>query len=128
MEPQWTKSVVGANAFAHGGGIHQDGVLKDRRTYEIMRPEDIGLPPSEQRMHVGKLSGRAALNAQLRELGYDLMPDQLTTAFTLVKLVLGKKKVLEEMDLRRCADMALSPTVALEELSVEVRATPEAGD
>ena len=44
MQPQWTKSVVGANAFAHGGGIHQDGVLKDRRTYEIMRPEDIGLP------------------------------------------------------------------------------------
>ena len=72
MQPQWTKSVVGANAFAHGGGIHQDGVLKDTRTYEIMRPEDIGLPPSERRMYVGKLSGRAALNAQLKELGYEL--------------------------------------------------------
>jgi 2-isopropylmalate synthase len=125
MQPQWTKSVVGANAFAHGGGIHQDGVLKDRRTYEIMRPEDIGLPPSEQRMHVGKLSGRAALNAQLRELGYDLTPDQLTTAFHLVKLVLGKKKVLEEMDLRRCADTAISPTAAVEELTVEVSASPD---
>ena len=118
MEPQWTKSVVGANAFAHGGGIHQDGVLKDTRTYEIMRPEDIGLPPSERRMYVGKLSGRAALNAQLKELGYELEPDQLARAFQLVKHVLGKKKVLEEMDLRRCADIAISPTAGVEALAL----------
>jgi len=118
MQPQWTKSVVGANAFAHGGGIHQDGVLKDSRTYEIMRPEDIGLPPSERRMFVGKLSGRAALNAQLKELGYELTPDQLARAFTLVKHVLGKKKVLEEMDLRRCAQVAISPTATVEELAL----------
>jgi 2-isopropylmalate synthase len=118
MEPQWTKSVVGANAFAHGGGIHQDGVLKDTRTYEIMRPEDIGLPPSERRMYVGKLSGRAALNAQLKELGYELSPDQLARAFQLVKHVLGKKKVLEEMDLRRCADIAISPTAGAEALAL----------
>jgi len=122
MQPQWTKSVVGANAFAHGGGIHQDGVLKDRRTYEIMRPEDIGLPPSETRMHVGKLSGRAALNAQLKELGYDLAPDQLARAFQLVKLVLGKKKVLEEMDLRRCADTAINPTATIADALVEAQA------
>src|SRR5215472_1369312 len=125
MQPQWTKSVVGANAFAHGGGIHQDGVLKDRRTYEIMRPEEIGLPAHELRMHVGKLSGRAALNAQLRDLGYDLTPPQLARAFELVKLVLGKKKVLEEMDLRRCADAAISPTAAVEELTVEVSASQD---
>ena len=106
MQPQWTKSIVGANAFAHGGGIHQDGVLKDRRTYEIMRPQDIGLPPSELRMHVGKLSGRAALQAQLSELGYNLTPEELARAFPLVKQVLGKKKTLEEMDLRRCAELA----------------------
>jgi 2-isopropylmalate synthase len=118
MEPQWTKSVVGANAFAHGGGIHQDGVIKDTRTYEIMRPEDIGLPPSERRMYVGKLSGRAALNAQLKELGYELAPDQLARAFQLVKHVLGKKKVLEEMDLRRCADIAISPTAGVEALAL----------
>jgi 2-isopropylmalate synthase len=118
MEPQWTKSVVGANAFAHGGGIHQDGVIKDTRTYEIMRPEDIGLPPSERRMYVGKLSGRAALNAQLKELGYELSPDQLARAFQLVKHVLGKKKVLEEMDLRRCADIAISPTAGAEALAL----------
>jgi 2-isopropylmalate synthase len=106
MQPQWTKSIVGANAFAHGGGIHQDGVLKDRRTYEIMRPQDIGLPPTELRMHVGKLSGRAALQAQLSELGYHLTPEELAHAFPLVKQVLGKKKTLEEMDLRRCAELA----------------------
>ncbi len=119
MQPQWTKSVVGANAFAHGGGIHQDGVLKDRRTYEIMRPEEIGLPPHELRMHVGKLSGRAALNAQLKELGYDLTPDQLARAFALVKHMLGKKRELEEMDLRRCADTAINPTAAIEALAEE---------
>src|SRR5690348_9963343 len=119
MQPQWTKSVVGANAFAHGGGVHQDGVLKDRRTYEIMRPEEIGLPAHELRMHVGKLSGRAALNAQLKELGYDLAPDQLARAFELVKLALGKKRVLEEMDLRRCADTAINPTAAVEALASE---------
>lgn len=117
MEPQWTKSVVGANAFAHGGGIHQDGVIKDSRTYEIMRPEDIGLPPSERRMFVGKLSGRAALNAQLNELGYVLTPEQLARAFPLVKHVLGKKKVLEEMDLRRCAETAMNPTLGVEALA-----------
>lgn len=120
MQPQWTKSIVGANAFAHGGGIHQDGVLKDRRTYEIIRPEDVGLPPSELRMHVGKLSGRAALNAQLKELGYDLTPDQLARAFQLVKVVLGKKKVLEEMDLRHCAETAISPTAGVEDLMAEL--------
>ncbi len=120
MQPQWTKSVVGANAFAHGGGIHQDGVLKDARTYEIMRPEDIGLPPSERRMFVGKLSGRAALNAQLKELGYELTPEQLSRAFVLVKHVLGKKRVLEEMDLRHCADTAISPTAGADEFTVDV--------
>jgi 2-isopropylmalate synthase len=119
MQPQWTKAVVGANAFAHGGGIHQDGVLKDARTYEIMRPEDIGLPAHERRMHVGKLSGRAALNAQLAELGYTLTPEQMSRAFELVKHVLGKKKVLEEMDLRRCAETAINPSAAVEALANE---------
>src|SRR5579859_5549640 len=76
MQPQWTKSVGGANALAHGGGIHQDGVLKDARTYEIMTPESIGLTAADRRMYVGKLSGRAALAAQLRELGYELEKEQ----------------------------------------------------
>lgn len=60
-------------------------------------------------MFVGKLSGRAALNAQLKELGYELTPEQLARAFVLVKHVLGKKRILEEMDLRQCAESAISP-------------------
>jgi 2-isopropylmalate synthase len=103
MEVQWTKSIVGRNAFSHGGGIHQDGVLKDARTYEIMTPEAVGLLASDRRMHMGKLSGRAALDAQLRELGYALEKEQLGRAFEMAKLLLGKKKVLEELDMRYIA-------------------------
>jgi 2-isopropylmalate synthase len=110
MQPQWTKSVVGQNAFAHGGGIHQDGVLKDARTYEIMTPESIGLTSADRRMHMGKLSGRAALDAQMRELGYELEKEQLNRAFDMAKLLLGKKKVLEEMDMRYIAETAISTT------------------
>src|SRR5947209_10269836 len=110
MQVQWTKPVVGRNAFSHGGGIHQDGVLKDARTYEIMTPESIGLSSVERRMHMGKLSGRAALGAQMRELGYELEKEQLLQAFDMAKLLLGKKKVLEEMDLRYIADVAMGKT------------------
>lgn len=111
MQPQWTKSVVGQNAFAHGGGIHQDGVLKDARTYEIMTPESIGLTSADRRMHMGKLSGRAALDAQMRELGYELEKEQLNRAFDMAKLLLGKKKVLEELDMRYIAEAAITTTV-----------------
>jgi 2-isopropylmalate synthase len=114
MQPQWTKSVVGQNAFAHGGGIHQDGVLKDARTYEIMTPESIGLTSADRRMHMGKLSGRAALAAQMRELGYDLEKEQLNRAFDMAKLLLGKKKVLEEMDMRYIAETAITTTTVVE--------------
>ncbi len=110
MQPQWTKSIVGQNAFAHGGGIHQDGVLKDARTYEIMTPESIGLTAADRRMHMGKLSGRAALAAQMRELGYELEREQLMRAFDMAKLLLGKKKVLEELDLRYIAETAVGST------------------
>jgi len=114
MQVQWTKSVVGQNAFAHGGGIHQDGVLKDTRTYEIMTPESIGLTSADRRMHMGKLSGRAALDAQMRELGYELEKDQLNRAFDMAKLLLGKKKVLEEMDMRYIAETAISTAIVAE--------------
>ncbi len=114
MQPQWTKSVVGQNAFAHGGGIHQDGMLKDARTYEIMTPESIGLTSADRRMHMGKLSGRAALDAQMRELGYELEKEQLNRAFDMAKLLLGKKKVLEEMDMRYIAEAAVTTTTVVE--------------
>jgi 2-isopropylmalate synthase len=110
MQVQWTKSIVGQNAFSHGGGIHQDGVLKDARTYEIMTPESIGLRSADRRMHMGKLSGRAALAAQMRELGYELEKEQLNRAFDMAKLLLGKKKVLEEMDMRYIAETAVGRT------------------
>jgi 2-isopropylmalate synthase len=109
MQPQWTKPIVGANAFAHGGGIHQDGVLKDARTYEIMTPESIGLTAADRRTHVGKLSGRAAFNEQMRQLGYELNRDQLNQGFELLKLLFMKKKMLEEMDLRRIGDAVTAP-------------------
>ncbi len=111
MEPQWTKSIIGRNAFAHGGGIHQDGVLKDARTYEIMTPESVGLTAADRRMHVGKLSGRAALAAQMRELGYELEQEQVNRAFDMAKLLLGKKRELEEMDLRYIAKCVINKTV-----------------
>ena len=114
MEPQWTKSIVGRNAFAHGGGIHQDGVLKDARTYEIMTPESIGLTAADRRMHMGKLSGRAALDAQLRDLGYQLEKEQLNRAFDMAKLLLGKKKVLEELDMRYIAETAVGSVTVVE--------------
>jgi 2-isopropylmalate synthase len=110
MEPQWTKAIIGRNAFAHGGGIHQDGVLKDARTYEIMTPESVGLTSADRRMHVGKLSGRAALAAQMRELGYELEKEQLNHAFEMAKLLLGKKRELEEMDLRYIATTVMQKT------------------
>ncbi|HEY4388481.1 MAG TPA: 2-isopropylmalate synthase [Ktedonobacteraceae bacterium] len=108
MQVQWTKSIVGHNAFAHGGGIHQDGVLKDARTYEIMTPESIGLTAADRRLHMGKLSGRAALNAQLRELGYQLEVEQLNRAFAIAKLLLTRKRILEELDMHYIADTALN--------------------
>jgi 2-isopropylmalate synthase len=110
MQVQWTKAVVGQNAFSHGGGIHQDGVLKDARTYEIMTPESIGLTTADRRMHVGKLSGRAALAAHMHELGYELPQEQLQRAFEMAKLLLGKKRELEEMDLRYIAETAQRPS------------------
>jgi 2-isopropylmalate synthase len=109
MQLAWTKAVVGRNAFSHGGGIHQDGVLKDTRTYEIMTPEAIGLSADDRRIHVGKLSGRAALAAQMRELGYSLEPEQINRAFDMAKLMLGKKRELEELDMRYIAEHSMHP-------------------
>ncbi|MBV9615165.1 MAG: hypothetical protein JO031_06905 [Ktedonobacteraceae bacterium] len=104
---------MGKNAFSHGGGIHQDGVLKDARTYEIMTPESIGLTSADRRMHMGKLSGRAALAAQMHELGYELEKEQLNHAFDMAKMLLGKKRILEEMDIRYIADRVLHPAATV---------------
>ncbi|MFS7907629.1 putative 2-isopropylmalate synthase [Helianthus anomalus] len=94
------KAIVGANAFAHESGIHQDGMLKNRSTYEIMSPEDIGLFRSnEAGLTLGKLSGRHALKAKLLELGYDIDGSELNDLFWRFKSVAEMKKVITDDDL-----------------------------
>jgi 2-isopropylmalate synthase len=94
---QPNKAIVGANAFAHEAGIHQDGMLKNPMTYEIMRPETIGL--SANKLVLGKHSGRHALREHLSEMGYDLSDEELQIVFTKFKELADKKKSLVDEDL-----------------------------
>lgn len=94
---QPNKAIVGANAFAHEAGIHQDGMLKHQETYEIMRPETVGL--SRSKLVLGKHSGRHALRVHLEELGYQLNKEELDTAFERFKELADKKKAITEADL-----------------------------
>jgi 2-isopropylmalate synthase len=97
MVVQPNKAIVGANAFAHEAGIHQDGQLKHSSTYEIMRPESVGV--SESRLVLGKHSGRHAFKVRLRDLGYELSGAQLDEAFKRFKDVADKKKHITDADL-----------------------------
>jgi 2-isopropylmalate synthase len=94
---QPNKAVVGANAFAHESGIHQDGMIKHQETYEIMRPEDVGV--SATRLVLGKHSGRNGLGVRLRELGYNLDGEQMERAFERFKALCDKKKEITTADL-----------------------------
>ncbi len=94
---QPNKAVVGENAFAHEAGIHQDGVLKEKLTYEIMRPQDIGRPSN--RLVLGKHSGRHAFKVRLKELGFDLEGAELDKAFRKFKDLADKKKEVYDEDL-----------------------------
>ncbi len=94
---QFNKAIVGKNAFAHESGIHQDGMLKNAETFEIMRPEDVGL--SETNIVMGKHSGRAALRAKLNELGFDLHDNQLNDVFVRFKALADRKKEVYDDDL-----------------------------
>ncbi len=94
---QPNKAIVGANAFAHEAGIHQDGMLKNPMTYEIMKPETIGL--SANKLVLGKHSGRHALRSQVKELGYDLSDDELNLVFGKFKELADKKKHVMDEDL-----------------------------
>ncbi|KKL76569.1 hypothetical protein LCGC14_2043570, partial [marine sediment metagenome] len=94
---QPNKAIVGANAFSHEAGIHQDGVLKNPMTYEIMKPETIGL--STNKLVLGKHSGRHALRSRLKELGYDLSDEELKIVFKKFKELSDKKKNLVDEDL-----------------------------
>jgi 2-isopropylmalate synthase len=94
---QVNKAIVGANAFAHEAGIHQDGMLKNAVTYEIMSPDRVGVPRST--IVLGKHSGRHALEARYRELGYTLTRDQLEKDYVRFLEVADKKKRVEDQDL-----------------------------
>ncbi len=94
---QPNKAVVGANAFAHEAGIHQDGMLKNQMTYEIMRPETVGL--NRSRLVLGKHSGRHALKVRLSEMGFDLSQAELDQAFERFKELADKKKTVTDIDL-----------------------------
>ncbi len=105
---QPNKAIVGANAFAHEAGIHQDGMLKHEATYEIMRPETVGLQRSS--LVLGKHSGRHALKVRLVDLGYDLNPEELDEAFTRFKELADKKKSVTDADLEALvADQLYQP-------------------
>jgi 2-isopropylmalate synthase len=97
IHPQPNKAIVGKNAFAHEAGIHQDGVIKDRATYEIMTPEMVGLTDSH--LVLGKHSGRNALNRRYREMGYELTLDDLERAYKLFKMLADQKKTILDEDL-----------------------------
>ncbi|MBU0779703.1 MAG: 2-isopropylmalate synthase [Alphaproteobacteria bacterium] len=94
---QFNKAIVGKNAFAHESGIHQDGMLKNAETFEIMRPTDVGL--TETSLVMGKHSGRAALRSKLLELGYELADNQLADVFVRFKELADRKKEVFEDDL-----------------------------
>jgi 2-isopropylmalate synthase len=97
MSVQANKAVVGANAFAHEAGIHQDGVLKEKTTYEIMTPESVGL--SQSTLVLGKHSGRHAFRERLKEMGYELDEENLNKAFERFKILADKKKEVFDEDI-----------------------------
>ena len=102
LQVQRNKAIVGQNAFAHEAGIHQDGMLKERSTYEIMRPEDVGLQRTE--LVLGKHSGRHALRERIRDLGYHLDEVQLQNVFEAFKALADRKKEIYDADIEALAE------------------------
>src|SRR5262249_3219750 len=102
---QRNKAIVGQNAFSHEAGIHQDGMLKERRTYEIMSPEDVGIPATE--LVLGKHSGRHALKQRVIDLGYHLTEEQLLRVFDSFKTLADRKKVIYDADVEALAEAAV---------------------
>lgn len=124
------KAIVGANAFAHESGIHQDGMLKEKSTYEIMSPDTIGL--KESKLVLGKHSGRHAFREKLIDLGYEqLTEDQVNAAFGKFKDLADRKKTVSDEDLRALLEEKIIDTpevFALEQLivSFDTHSTPTA--
>src|SRR5262249_10873484 len=105
MQVQRNKAIVGQNAFAHEADIHQDGMLKERSTYEIMKPEDVGIPRTE--LVLGKHSGRHALKQRVADLGYHLTDDQLNRVFEEFKRLADLKKEIYDADIEALAENQL---------------------
>ena len=106
MPVQPNKAIIGRNAFAHESGIHQDGVLKERITYEIMKPEDVGF--EESNIVLGKHSGRHAFSERLKKLGFALNKTELDKAFEGFKVLADKKKEIFDEDLETIVDEEIS--------------------
>jgi 2-isopropylmalate synthase len=111
MPVQPNKAIVGENAFAHEAGIHQDGLLKEKTTYEIIRPETVGVIGAK--LVLGKHSGRHAFRARLQELGYDLTPEETERAFEKFKHIADQKKEIfdEDLDAIVSEEMEKTPEV-----------------
>jgi 2-isopropylmalate synthase len=113
------KAIVGANAFAHSSGIHQDGVIKDKRTFEIMNPQEVGIP--ESKFVLSPRSGRNALRHKLQEMGYEITDEQLERIYERFLILADKKKQIMDADLEaivRDEFKAIPETYTLESIQV----------
>jgi 2-isopropylmalate synthase len=113
MSVQPNKAIVGTNAFRHQSGIHQDGILKMRETYEIMDARDIGIPTGGAEIVLGKVSGRHGFKARLEELGYELTEEELSRAFMAFKELADKKAEIDDRDLEAIVADKLRTTAEL---------------
>ncbi len=105
MQVQRNKAIVGQNAFAHEAGIHQDGMLKNRSTYEIMKPEDVGIPSTD--LVLGKHSGRHALKQRIADLGYQIDDAQVLRIFEAFKVLADRKKLIYDADIEALVENQL---------------------
>ncbi len=106
VEVQPNKAIVGQNAFLHQSGIHQHGVMANRKTYQIIDPEDVGVPKSE--IVLGKLSGKHAFEEHLNGMGYHLTPDELNEAFVKFKTLCDRKKDVTDRDITALLTRSIS--------------------
>jgi 2-isopropylmalate synthase len=109
---QANKAIVGRNAFAHEAGIHQDGMLKDRRTYEIMRPEDVGVPKTT--LVLGKHSGRHAVQSRCEELGHQLSRYELDRIYQAMIRLADEKKTVGDDDLQKVINQVKAEQVEVD--------------
>lgn len=107
IDVQPNKAIVGANAFAHESGIHQDGVLKEKSTYEIITPESVGVI-QESNLVLGKLSGKHAFSSTVKEMGIELNEEELTSAFVKFKALADKKKHVTHKDIEAIVNNKIS--------------------